>query len=83
MMNHDEILARLYAQKRLDFGAEVRRDRIGMDLRRASRLDRSTFWRRLMSRSSNPLIWFGKRAPSPLHDGVTKVGSGKTAATPN
>jgi len=82
MMEHDEILERLSARKRLDIGAEIQRDRAGKKLRRASRLDHSSSLRQLISRSTSLLHRFGRRSPSPLPSGGAEIDPGETVASP-
>jgi hypothetical protein len=82
MMEHDDILKRLSARKRLDIGAEIQRDRAGMTLRRTSRLDHPAFLRRLISRSPAPLPRFKRRSLSPLPGGVAEADPGETVASP-
>jgi hypothetical protein len=82
MMEHDEILERLSARKRLDIGAEIQRDRAGKKLRRATRPDHSTSLRQLISRSTAPLLRFGRRSPSPLPSSAAEIDPGETVVSP-
>lgn len=80
-MDHDEILERLYARRRLDIGAEIRNDKVGAELRRASRLDHTSFWQRLISWTAAASLRFKRPSRSPEPGGATELESGETAVT--
>jgi hypothetical protein len=82
-MDHDEILSRLYARKRFDIGTEIRNDRLGGGIRRASQLDRPAFWQRLISRLPVTSLRFGERTSYPLRDGIADIDASETVATPS
>lgn len=82
MIDHYEILQRLYAKKQAEIGAEVRRDKVAAQVRRASRLDHISFWQRLISWLSAESLRFKRQSRSPVPDGATSVESGETAVTP-
>lgn len=83
MMDHDEILNRLYAQKRFEMGAEIRRDKVGAELRRASQLAQIPFLHRLISRFAGPSHRFTRPSPSQAQSDVTEQYSGESVATPS
>jgi hypothetical protein len=83
MMDHDEILNRLYAQKRFDIGTEIRRDKVGAELRRASQLEQTRFLHRLIARFAGPSHRFTRPSPSQAQSDVTEQYSGESVATPS
>jgi hypothetical protein len=83
MMEHNEILSRLSDRKRFDIGAEIRNDKVGTELRRASQLTQSPFLDRLVSRFAGPSHRFTRPSPSQAQRDVTELHSGESVATPS
>jgi hypothetical protein len=81
MMDHDEILQRLYAHRRLEIGSEIRRDKAGAELRRASRLNHLSFWQRLISWLTRESPRFKRPSQPQVRGGVTDLESTETAVT--
>ena len=81
MMDHDEILERLYARKRAEIAAEVRREKVAAALRRSSRLEHASFWQRLISWPVAESLRFKRPSRSPEPGGASELESGETAVT--